>query len=207
MPIGRFERTRYSTKEISIAMSAKYDPRAEPVTDPPLPMAPHDLARAYAEIAFGYHQRLPKLEARADRFERRMEHAQERLDAICEAVKAKPRPIIPPASMRHPSIDVDYEVSPTGTHAKVSLEELDRLRAKMDEREARERGAREALDALRAEQKEAREIEQSRRGRWTFIILVLGTLASAGAYALGHFTLEPRGTASPMPHGFVHGEP
>ena len=67
-------------------------PRVDPLTDPPSPLAPADLARGYANVAFGYHQRLPAIDARALRAEKRSEEAHAlalRANGLLEVLNAR----------------------------------------------------------------------------------------------------------------------
>lgn len=174
---------------------------------PVYPLAPGDLARAYADIATGYHSRLPGIEERLDELHgnflaahsvasaalRQSRELSLRLEDVAVAVKAKrsfssgqmAAVSIPPPS---PPIEIRAKRSPTGSQWVVDAEELEKLKAKIAEKEAEERGAKEALA-----QKEAQEVldnarRKEVRDRVLFAVAILAPLATALAYALGHFT-------------------
>jgi len=186
-------------------MTTKKDPALSP--PPVFPLVPDDLARAYADVALGYNKRLPEIEAKIDGLEGHflaahglaaaaLQQSREnalRIEDIAAAVKAKPKfssgqmaaVSVPPPS---PPIEIRARRTPTGSQWIVDGEELEKLKLKISEKEAEERGAKEALA-----QKEAQELldnarRKERRDRILFAVAVLTPIVSAAVYSLGHFT-------------------
>jgi len=164
----------------------------------PTPMAPQDLLRAYANIAVRVNHELPKLWAELEKSNElaRLAHGlsvknAERIEDIAFAVKARTRPersSLPPASNEK----IEFNVSPTktGTHFQIDSEELERLKAKIAEKEAREQGARDyALDMERKEDR-SRKREKATRERYLFILAIVAAVASAATYGVEHLAFH-----------------
>jgi hypothetical protein len=171
-------------------------------------MAPIDLARGYATLAFKdndtLEKRLPRLEEDLDQTKGialaahgLAAETRARIEDIAIAVRApsaamkaaveSARSVPPPPPEK---LEVKYTTSPTGTHAIVEQEELERLRKKFDEQEAEKRGAREALAKLLDEEELGRKRAKEKREFWLFVAVLLGTVGGFIAYLLGHFVFK-----------------
>jgi hypothetical protein len=172
--------------------------------DPPTPYAPADLARGYANVAFGYHQRLPAIEARAVRAEKRADDAhalaiqangllavlnsrtesiEERIEAIAQAVNARPK-------------DRQSSSHEFGADTEVLL------------REQIDRATREALKAQRAQDAVA-TIDAIKGGSKHVFLAVMAFLAiGLTALVVGAIYSQARGVReAPTPHQLDHGAP
>jgi phage shock protein A len=162
--------------------------------DNPTPLAPEDLARGYADVAFGYHKRLPALEAsieevRSIAIASHGMHARlaQRIEDVASAVKAGP-PTTVPTVTTEPPFELRYHATATGSHVTIEVNELERMKTKFAEREAEERGAKEALAELHAtEERRAKQAKETRE-KVTLVLALVLAVCSAAAWALGHVT-------------------
>ena len=101
-----------------------------------------------------------------------------------------------PSSIPSPqSLEIRTTTTKTGRHMIIDADELDRLKAKFAEKDAEERGAKEALAQLRLEEGHRESLAESRRKTVAFWLLLATAVCSAGAWALGHFTVTPAPSA------------
>ena len=174
---------------------------------PPTPLAPENLARAYADVAVGYHRKLPTLEKAIQDVDNRvstvhgialsahgmMARMERRIEEIGFAVRAKrtfPSGSYPAVSVPSQPLTIRTRgPSQTGSHFLIDTDELDRLKAKFAEKEAEERGAKEALQMKEEEDQRREEKAESTRKRWGFYIGILVLVCSGAGWALGHLTL------------------
>jgi hypothetical protein len=192
---------------VHVPANANLDDDSEPEMGG-IPMAPIDLARGYATLAFKVNdtmeKRLPRLEADLDQTKGialaahgLAAETRARIEDIAIAVKApssamkaavnSARSVPPPPPEK---LEVQYTTSPTGTHLLVKQEELDRLQRKFDNQEAEKRGAREALADLLTKEELDRKRAKASRERWMLIAVVLGTAFAIATYALEHLAFH-----------------
>lgn len=169
----------------------------------PLPLAPPDLLRAYANIAARVNQELPALIIRVDtihgialgahgiasKLREDLTELIRRVEDIAVAVKAKPRT----ASLPPPSTDkfeFNFMPTKTGTHFQVESSEIERLKAQWAEKEARERGAREYALELERKEELRRKASESKRNFYLFILALVAAVASVTTYSIEHISVH-----------------
>jgi hypothetical protein len=167
-----------------------------------IPMAPIDLARGYAGLAFRVNhtldQELPKLRAELDETKGISLAAhgiagrvEARLEDVARAVGAAPVKTrsIPPAPLTE-KLEVQVTQSPTGTHWVMDHAELARVQEKIREKEAEERGAKEALIKLQAQEELRAKSEERTRNKYLFYMGVLVPIVGAITYVFEHFVVH-----------------
>ncbi len=177
--------------------------------DPAIPLAPSDLARAYADMSIGYHKRLPAIEARIEKMEEKVDTVHGialashgllsrlalRVEEIGSAVRA-PRTFssgsFPAVSVPVPSmpLEIRTQASKTGAHQLIENEEIARLKAMFAEKEAEERGAKEALAQLQMDEALRESRSKATRDRWAFALAIGVAICSAVAWAIGHLSAK-----------------
>jgi hypothetical protein len=178
----------------------------------PFPLAPPNLAAAYADIAAGYHKRLPELRDEVDRIhgitlaahglassiDQRLRVVEGRVEDIAVATRAKRRTsgemqrvsLPPPA----PPLDLRPRATDTGHNIVIPREEFDELVQKIRDREAAERGAKETLELVQKEHDQRMAEEKATRDLWTFrigmTVAVLGLTGTSAWWAIQHLVIR-----------------
>lgn len=188
-----------------------------------LPLAPPDLARAYADVAFGYHKRLPELEERIDKAhgvaiaahavntdtQIILQRLVARVEDVALATKAKRTTSgqmaavsVPPSS--GPIVLPKTTPSKTGSHQIVPTDEFNELVAKLREKDAEDRGRALAQAQERADAEWEMKISKARFEKWSFILAVLafaGTIGGGiGGWVLAHAGNPPAPPVVSAPH-------
>ena len=109
--------------------------------------------------------------------------------AAVNALTSAPPPSAPQ------TLDIRTTQTKTGRHMIIDSDELERLKAQFAEKDAMERGAREALAQLKLEEAHRESLADSARKRVAYWVLLATAVCSAGAWALGHFTVTPAPSA------------
>lgn len=172
----------------------------ETLERPPTPMSlapsPLELARMYADIALGYHRRLPGIEDRLDRVLEAVKliRLEQTLSPVTPSgpkrttsgqMAAVVPPPVPPIELK------DYvTVSKTGSHVSLETERLEALERRIREQDAREEGMRLAAEqaALEADAvaRDADRREDRWRNRITLALAIVIPSISATVYVLTH---------------------
>ena len=194
-------------------MTAKEEKDDNPGT---IPLAPENLARAYADVAMGFNRRLPELERKVENANARLDHVHGitlashglissltmRVEDIASKVGATrtTSPSAFPLAYSPPEpLEIHTVSSKTGSHQLIEHEELERLRVKWMEKEAEERGAKQALADLQTQQafaeqqraaNEASDLARSkdRREKLTLALTILVAVFTLAGWAFGHIT-------------------
>jgi hypothetical protein len=172
------------------------------VANEAVPMAPLDLARGYAGLAFRVNhtldQKIPQLQAELDETKgislaahgiaARIESRMEDVARAVGAVPAKTRSIPPPPVTE--KLEVRVSPSPTGSHWVMDHEELARVTGKIREKEAEERGAKEALIKLQQQEELNEKRKEQTRNKYLFYMAMLVPIVGAITYVLEHFVVH-----------------
>ena len=167
-----------------------------------IPMAPLDLARGYAGLAFRVNhtldQKLPQLQAELDETKgislaahgiaSRIESRMEDVARAVGAVPAKTRSIPPPPLTE--KLEIKLSPSPTGSHWVMDHEELARVQEKIREKEAEERGAKEALIKLQQQEELNDKREERTRNKYLFYMAILVPVITGLTYLIEHFVVH-----------------
>jgi len=165
-------------------------------------MAPIDLARGYATLAFkvndNLEKKIPELEAAIDETKGIALAAhgiagrvEARLEDVARAVGAPPLKTrsVPPPPLTE-KLEVRVSQSPTGSHWVMDHAELSRIQEKIKEKEAEERGAKEALVALQQREELQEKREERTRNKYLFYMGILIPVVTGLTYLIEHFVVH-----------------
>ena len=169
------------------------------VANESIPMAPLDLARGYAGLAFRVNhtldQKIPLLQA--ELYETKgislaahgiAAETRARLEDVARAVGAVPaktRSVTPPPLTE--KLEVRVSQSPTGSHWVMDHAELARIQEKIREKEAEERGAKEALVQLQQQEDLRAKNDERTRNKYLFYMAMLVPVITGLTYVFEHF--------------------